>query len=48
MHEPREKQPLDYRPPSTADRYERNGWIGLIITLVGCLVAAYLYIVVWR
>lgn len=35
------KRLLSYRSrKSEHDRYERNGWIGLAITLIGCAVVA--------
>ena len=45
----RENQPLDYRPPDRdAERFERNGWIGLAITLAVCTVIAILYLTARR
>ena len=45
MTEPGDRPPLDYRrPPRTDDRFERNGWIGLAVTLAVCTVVAILYL----
>ena len=44
-----QKQPFDYRPPrSGVDRYERNGWIGLAVTLAVCAIVAILYLSIRR
>jgi hypothetical protein len=50
MSEQDDKPPLDYRRPSPTDtrsaaRFERNGWIGLAITLAVCTVVAIVYII---
>lgn len=39
------KRLLSYRPKkSEHDRYERNGWIGLAITLIACAVVAMAFL----
>ena len=46
MSDPNDKVPIDYggkRALTPAERYERNGWIGLVITLAVCLIVALLY-----
>ena len=46
MNEPNDTPPIDYRGKrklTPAERYERNGWIGLVITLVVCTLVAFAY-----
>ena len=33
------------RPPTAAQKFERNGWLGLILTLAICLAAFVLYLI---
>jgi len=48
MDAPDDQPPLNYRRPSPPDakaaaRFERNGWIGMAITLAVCTVIAIVY-----
>jgi len=46
-------KPIDYRRPTTrephfpldAEKYERDGWIGLIVTLIVCTIAFVLWVI---
>ena len=46
MTDPDQTPPLEYRgkgKPTSAEQYERNGWIGLAITLAVCAIVAFAY-----
>jgi hypothetical protein len=44
MADPNDKRPLEYRRKLTeAEKYERDGWIGLAITLAVCAIVAFVY-----
>ena len=46
MSDQTDKPPLGYRGKrklTAAEKYERNGWIGLVITIAVCLIVALLY-----
>jgi hypothetical protein len=49
MADPDDKPQLDYRRKLTdAEKYERDGWFGLVITLIVCAIAAFVFLSISR